>query len=643
MKKKLLILSLSSVLAVGTAAVTLLLTNKGGLFKETASTEPDYTLTFKAGDLTMETDLAEAHGSTELVTDSTKEFAPARQNKVKFNYEYAPYSDSGPYTCLTQNLGYFENDFESPIRSIKSINLKGSYGQVSIKWGWSNGASIEWRDYDNSYVQASGYEFYFNYDKPNYFRVSALNSSTALISEVKITYDSSCEASEDPYIIENGLKYKRYGVDGLKLLGFSGSSVADLVIPSEVQGRDVVRIAAEAFSYNNTIESVYFPNTIEYIENRAFYNDIALTTLEWQSGSRQLGFGSNPFGGNSNLTGEFLIPSRGANNITQYSFDNMYGISSFRFEDNYNGGTYKCVDGVLYYGNTKLHTYPQQKADSTFTVPSTVTSFNEYVGMRYAKHVETIIFENASPLKLSSYCCASCPNLVDVQFNGTAPVTLEWRPFGNCGALRNLTLPANTVCNGKSFADLGADAAHPLNVYVDGDDISGWNNDPYMYNGKWSDNKGEYVRVYLKAESQIDSGDLPESVAGSWHLVEGRPMAFETKTINVQSNSTYSGGDVWFALWAWTGNYGGYFFYTHVAIVDYLTIIEIPENFESLQIIRMAPGKDAAWYTTNFPDKGNGDYYNVTGDEQPGDDDLATIDGWGGGSDTLTVSWSKAA
>ena len=184
-----------------TLAISCIVISKKSFLREVRGVDSDFTLTINAGDLTKETNLEDAHGSTYLVTDSTKNLPTANQNKVKFNYEYAPYGTSGDdeYTCLTQNIGYFQNDFESPIRSIKNINLKGSYCQVIVYWGWSDGNDIVWRANELVTCRASGEDFNFNNEMPNYIKVKASSSVTATISQVTITYDKSCTESSDPY------------------------------------------------------------------------------------------------------------------------------------------------------------------------------------------------------------------------------------------------------------------------------------------------------------------------------------------------------------------------------------------------------------------------------------------------------------
>lgn len=511
-----------------TLAISCIVINKSSYFSKVKGQDVDYTLTINAGDLTTEADMEDAHGSTWLVTDSTKEAAPVNQNKVKFDYNYAPYADG--YNYLTQNAGWIQNDFESPIRSIKEIQIFGSYAPVLIEWGWSNGVDgIAWRSSDTSYSHASGYSFYFNYEKPNYFKVSATNSATVPISKIVITYDKTCEESVDPYIEQDNLRYKFYGDDGLILMGFveSPTTEVDLVIPKTVAGRTVQVIEDGVFG-DEKISSVYIPNTVELLGDEAFYSCDELASVTFEPGETPLVFSHRVFGGVTSLTGEFVIPKRAANDLTQYAMDDMKYVSSFRFEDNYSEGEYRCADGVLYgnYGK-RLHTYPMQKTDTTFTIPSNVTSTNSYVSFSNNSYIEEIIIQNTNALYIDSYSISNCDSLTSVQFNGTGRVTLNWYVFSSCDSLNTLVLPEDVILDDAAIGRI-ANSGHEVNVFCKGgiSCVNDWDLEDDGY-GPWYRDKSEYCKVYLYSEdAAIDPALLPDNIEGSWHYVSSVPTVW---------------------------------------------------------------------------------------------------------------------
>lgn len=544
MKKKFVFLSISCFLAISAVALSCIALSKNSekFFSKAKGADEDFTFTINGGDVTKETEMADAHGNVDLVTDSTKALAPANQNFVKFNYDYAPYGKSGDidYTYLTQNVGWISNDVDSPIRSMKSIDVKG-YGNVAVYWGWLNELDeIEYYDSEILTINGSGDTTIFKGYTPNYFKIAATNYSTPGIRQIIITYDKDCVVADNPYFVDNGLKFLRYGEDEAICIGFSGEPVSEVVIPKTVKGLTVTQIGDSAFNDISAITDVTIPNTIEYIGDSAFYSCDYLDTVTFEPGGTEtLVFGDNPFGGVTSLTGEFVIPKRAADGLTQYAFDDMKYISSYRFEDNYAGGEYTCVDGVIYHGNV-LHTYPMASTRTSFTVPNTVTSFNEFVGISHNQYIETIIFENTSNLYLNSYCLGYNSSLTSVQFNGTAPVTLEWYVFSGDTQLSKIILPADTIVHGRAFSGLGNDGAHQFHVYFDGDDMTNWNTTE-SYNGPWYNDLGSYARVYLRSDaSPIDKGDLPEHVYGSWRYVDSVPTGWEV-TVRFKAPKTNIG------------------------------------------------------------------------------------------------------
>lgn len=641
MKKKVIFISSGAVLASAVIAVSCAFFVKGPFLKPAIGTDQDYTLTINGGDITHETEMADAHGDVQLVTDATKALSPAAQNKVKFNYYYAPYSVDGSsveWNYLTQNSGWLANDIESPIGTMKSLKLVGS-GTAVVSWGWLIDGEIMYVGSTTISGNGSGETTDFGGETPNYFKLSAPSYSTVGIKQIVVTYDKSCSRDPGPYYVDNGLLYKDYTDGTVELLGFSGSSFATVNIPQNVDGKAVVSIHEYAFLRDSTITSVTIPNTVTMIDTNAFYGVSNLAEVNFQSGSSPLYTGNNPFGGTTSLTGEFVIPTRMANSIGQYSFDEMEGITAFRFEDNYDAGDYKCVDGVIYYGNTKLHTYPRNKADTEFNVPSTVTSFNEYVGMVGNKHIKKVIFNNTSPLELKEYVLANCPELSEVHFNGSKSVTLEWHVFSNSPKLRDIILPANTVVNGETFAGIGADVSHPVNVFFESNNMGNWNADPDQLNGCWYTDKGAYVNVYIKSDSAIAPGDLPNHVTGSFRYEHGNiPMAHDTRTIYVQSGSTYESGGDFMGLWCWDTLFDCVYFGDPDGATNYLYEIEVPQNFNCFMLLKLKNTADPTVDPYTYPDE---DVLAYSGSRLMVTDDLITINSIDGQS--LGVSTSKKA
>ena len=82
------------------------------------------------------------------------------------------------------------------------------------------------------------------------------------------------------------LDFYSYGDGTCCVAGVGTCSSTDIVVPSvSPDGDVVVAIANDAFNYCEDMLSVYIPASVKYIENFAFYNCSALTTVTFEDGS----------------------------------------------------------------------------------------------------------------------------------------------------------------------------------------------------------------------------------------------------------------------------------------------------------------------------------------------------------------------
>ena len=437
------------------------------------------TITFVAGDLTQETSPSDAHGSTELAIDDTKLLPSEEQQRIKFNYEYAPYSEGEGYTYLTQNLGYFENDFSTPIRSIKSIKVKGSYSRVGIKWGWSNGVdAINWRSYDDFFVDTPAEVFEFNNEKPNYFRVYALSFNTPAIKEVQISFYDSVQESEDPYYEIDGLKYHKHA-EYAECLGFAGSSVANVVVEDAVGGVPVTTISEDAFRNNTTIESINLGANVRIIKPNAFYETYNLTTVTGLNNVTKVGanaFNASKVEGDlafsSNLeeigTAAFMgaklssvtFSDEGNPTVYDAAFRNMANLVSihigsemtnFRDDLTYDyklesitvgegNTTYSVLDNVLLDDHYhKVISFAGNRPETSFTVPSGYT-LSTYCA--YGNKTLEEIHLNDTDSRVPDYAFNFCEKLKTIDFGSYPGLTIQ-DSFKGCTALQSLVISSN--------------------------------------------------------------------------------------------------------------------------------------------------------------------------------------------------------
>lgn len=511
MQKKQILLGLTCLLATGAIAGVTLAVGSGAHLNQVKGAEEDYTLIVTGKDFTSST--SPTSGSAYFVTESTKEEAPANQNKVKFNFESGSHyeEDEIEYLSLAQyGTGRVYNDATSAIRNLISLEYTG-YGNILIEWGWYD-SDLEQVKYESSEVISGGMS-YFNYDHPNYVRISSTNYSAPIIEKLTFTYDKSCEATENPYLVSGGLRYRTYPDLGVaSVLGFADASVADLVIPATVSGFTVTDIGEEAFVDNDVIETVSFPNGLEYIRSRAFDGCSNITSLTFPNtilgigfcsfrgltscgsvtfeagGTELLSFGQSAFDSVAH-SGVLTLPSR-VDSFASETFEGAESVTAFALnDDNVAGNVASVVDGVLYsqeYSTKYLEAYPLAKSATSFTIPSDVTEVRTGSGLSGAKNLVTLNVAPADGVQLlfNSYCAAYLDNLEHLNFGGDGTIKLYWYCFRFAPKLKDVVIPNNVIVKSAGFGQVNDDTLNPLKLHLVADKIpDSWDND-WDYNNE---------------------------------------------------------------------------------------------------------------------------------------------------------------
>ena len=326
-----------------------------------------------------------------------------------------------------------------------------------------------------------------------------------------------------------------------------------------------------------------------------------------------------------------------------------------------------AVDNVLYrvYGenNWTLVRIAQYREQTSYVMPDQVANMYSYCAYNSIT-LQSLTFNNRIT-SVEDYAFNGCGNLEEVTFGSSIRsiknsftycgfdklyfpaniTTIYQQAFRGCTGLRSVEFAPEgcTHISGQAFMNCEnlTSALLPKTLTNVGANES-WSseNDPDIFSGCTSLTK---VMTYLESGEEytgtIRDGWLggrtliylsDHTEAGTWHYETNG-----TKTIKIQSNATFSGDGTWYAVWAWNSTYDGYFYYDHNAPVDYLYTIEIPENYNYVIILRMKAGVDASTITVDYP---TGQFWNASQNQQPGNNDLATITGWG-----LDISWSQSA
>lgn len=162
-------------------------------------------------------------------------------------------------------------------------------------------------------------------------------------SHLIITRESSIK--ENDVLNEDGFEYCVEN-NGSTIVNWTnkGKKYGNLVIPNNLGGHPVLKIADEAFK-NMLVDSLTLPDTLKTIGYKAFYA--------------------------SRCKGKIVIPAS-ITKIGSYAFSYIYGVTAF--EVDHKNTSYCSVDGVLYNKEVKvLYNYPLGSTRRFYIVPDTVT------------------------------------------------------------------------------------------------------------------------------------------------------------------------------------------------------------------------------------------------------------------------------
>ena len=522
MKKQLVFFNLVGAFAISAVALTCVFASKERVqLNKVDGKDVDYTLTILGKDFTSSESYVS--GSVQFVTDATKELAPENQNKVKFNFENCAYLlDTEEYVALQQyGTGVIYNDKTSAIRSLKSLEYTG-YGNLLIEWGWYNEGTGD-VDYEASTVIGSNGTTYFDYDSPNYVRISSTNYSAPQIEKLVFTYDKSCEASVNPYYVSGGLRYYLYDYSHTaSVVGFSGAALEDLVIPSSVNGYDVVEISEDAFAGQTDIETITLPSGLQTIDNGAFdgcssieaieipntVTDIgsqslrgltSCTSLTFEAGGTELlSIGSSSFESCGHV-GVLTLPSRIDYLSTDgYTFNFMNKVTAYALnDDNVENSIVSVADGVLFanqWGDKYLISYPDDNPRTEYTIPSDVTKINSNDGFSNANHLVTLNIAPAAgkTLNFGSYSAESMESLVNLNLGGEGNIVFYWYCLRCAPLLKSVVIPTNVRMLDAGFGSINDDALAPLALHLVASEI------PDNWNDNWDG--GDVASGYITVD-----------------------------------------------------------------------------------------------------------------------------------------------
>ncbi len=284
-----------------------------------------------------------------------------------------------------------------------------------------------------------------------------------------------------------------------------GNKNGVLEIPSEIDGKEVISVGngqsnilqnlKSNESTNVTITNIEFPDSVKFINNKAFSGLTTLTSITGWDNVTEIG--NNAFNECDGLT-EIVLPNS-LKTLGQYAFSNCDGLTNLNFDDNL-----EIIDDFAFANCTEL--------TGSLTFPEKV------------KTIGNSAFINCCDLN------------GDITFEGECLVSIGSYAFQNCTKIHKIILP-------KCVQSLGTSAFNGLtDVWIDGNEdecTSGASTGCFGVEQGFIHYKDEKIKVEadaLEGIQIIDNTTGEEFVPGNFNCEDKIDLKFIIKDKKIYNN-----------------------------------------------------------------------------------------------------------
>ena len=226
------------------------------------------------------------------------------------------------------------------------------------------------------------------------------------------------------YRIENG---------GVELYQYNGTPGAVLEIPASVEGYPVVKVTAALPDYNETVQTLIFPDTVQDIGG-GFGDSWALTQVKLPAALTALR--NSAFRRCYALT-TLHIPAK-VSSIDPEALYECTGMTAITVDPA--NPYFTAVDGVLYNkAMTELIYYPHAKAGTEYRVPDTVTKIGGYAFEGCANLERIVLPAGLKTIGMQAFI--RCTALREINLPEGLTTVEGWSTFAYCESLESITIP----------------------------------------------------------------------------------------------------------------------------------------------------------------------------------------------------------
>jgi uncharacterized repeat protein (TIGR02543 family) len=218
-------------------------------------------------------------------------------------------------------------------------------------------------------------------------------------------------------------------------------SLTSLTIPPSVTS-----IGSNAFAYTFALTSISIPANVTSLGDFAF-SQSGLTTITFESGSQLASIGQQAFMGATRLT-SITIPASvttiGASAFSNAPFFNPPGtLSLTAINVDPANPNYSSIDGVLFDKNaTTLIQYPSRKSNTTYSIPSGVTSIGLQAFSRAINLTSVTIPASVTTIGEGAFRLTTALTSVTIPANVTS---IGSSAFGGASSLSGVAFSGNTA------------------------------------------------------------------------------------------------------------------------------------------------------------------------------------------------------